>query len=139
MDLNTVEQEIVELERQYWQAIKEKDIDTAMRLTDDPCIITGSQGIAQVDRQTFERMIQSPSWTLHTFELIDEVQVRLLQDDVAIVAYKIREELSVDGKPVTLDAADSSTWVRRNGRWVCALHTEAIAGDPYGRDRHTRK
>jgi hypothetical protein len=25
--------------------------------------------------------------------------------------------------------------VRRGGRWVCALHTEAIAGDPYGRDR----
>jgi hypothetical protein len=34
-----------------------------------------------------------------------------------------------------LDAADSSTWVRRNGRWLCALHTEAILGDPFGRDR----
>jgi hypothetical protein len=62
-------------------------------------------------------------------------QVRLLRDDVAIVAYQVYEELTVDGKPVTLDAADSSTWVRRNGRWLCALHTEAIAGDPFGRDR----
>ena len=53
--------------------------------------------------------------------------VRLLGDDVAIVAYTVREELTVDGKPLTLEAADSSTWVRRDGRWVCALHTEALA------------
>ena len=33
------------------------------------------------------------------------------------------------------DAADASTWVRRNGRWVCALHTESLKGDPFGRDR----
>jgi hypothetical protein len=53
----------------------------------------------------------------------------------AAVAYQVHEELTVDGKPVTLDAADSSTWVRRDRRWLCALHTEAIAGDPFGRDR----
>jgi hypothetical protein len=41
----------------------------------------------------------------------------------------------VDGKAVTLDAADASTWVRRDGRWRCALHTESIQGDPFGRDR----
>jgi hypothetical protein len=59
----------------------------------------------------------------------------MLADDVAIVAYKVTEDLTVQGKPVHLEAADSSTWVRRDGRWVCALHTEAIAGDPFGRDR----
>jgi len=29
-------------------------------------------------------------------------------DDVAILAYKVHEELTVDGKPVKLDAADAS-------------------------------
>src|SRR6266540_6516732 len=38
-------------------------------------------------------------------------------------------------KPVELDAADASTWVRRNGKWLCALHTESLKGDPFGRDR----
>jgi hypothetical protein len=47
----------------------------------------------------------------------------------------VREQLTVDGNPLTLEAADASTWVRRDGRWVCALHTESIAGDPFGRDR----
>ena len=72
-------------------------------------------------------------WKLTAFELSSPI-VKLLTDDVAVVAYKVREELMVDGKPLTLDASDTSTWVRRNGRWVCAVHTEAVAGDPFGRD-----
>jgi uncharacterized protein (TIGR02246 family) len=135
MTRQTTEQEVVDLERQYWQAIKDNDVETALRLTDDPCIVTGAQGVNQIDRRTFEEMMKASPWTLQKFELDDDVQVRLLGDDVAIVAYKVREELTLDGKPMTLEAADSSTWVRRNGRWVCALHTEAIAGDPFGRDR----
>ena len=56
-----------------------------------------------------------------------------VSEDSAIVAYKVKESLIVEGRPLTLEAADSSTWVRTNGRWLCALHTEAIAGDPFGR------
>ena len=129
-----VEQELLGLERQYWQAIKDKDGEAAMRLTDDPCIVTGAQGVGRIDRQTLGAMMVRAPYTLDEFE-IEQPQVRLLRDDVAILAYKVRERLTVDGKPVVLEAADSSTWVRRDGRWVCALHTEALTGDPFGRDR----
>jgi Domain of unknown function (DUF4440) len=80
-------------------------------------------------------MMQAAPYTLNSFVLKDGARVRLLRDHVAIVAYQVHEELTVDGMPVTLDAADSSTWVRRDGRWLCALHTEAILGDSFGRDR----
>jgi Domain of unknown function (DUF4440) len=106
-----------------------------LRLTDVPCILTGAQGIGLIDRKTLAAMMKATSYTLNRFVLKDGAQVRLLRGDVAIVAYQVHEELTVDGKPVMLDAADSSTWVRRNGQWVCALHTEAILGDPFGRDR----
>jgi hypothetical protein len=79
-------------------------------------------------------MMKSPNWTLQDFELSD-VQALVLRDDVVAVAYKVREHLTVDGKPVTLDAADSSVWVQHNGGWVCSLHTESVQGDPFGRDR----
>jgi hypothetical protein len=36
----------------------------------------------------------------------------------------------VDGKPTTLEAFDSSVWVRRNGNWLCAAHTETLARGP---------
>jgi uncharacterized protein (TIGR02246 family) len=135
MASTVIEQELIALEKQYWQAIKDKDAETAMRLSDDPCIVTGAQGVGRLDRSTLARMMKTESYTLNDFTISDDAQVRLLGDDVAVLAYNVHEELTVDGKPVTLDAADASTWVRRNGRWVCALHTESLKGDPFGRDR----
>lgn len=135
MTTTTIENELVDIERQYWQAIKDKDVNTAMELTDDQCVVAGATGVASINREAFAGMLNSSAWTLNDFEFVGDVQVRALTDDVAIVAYKAREQLTVEGKPLTLEAADASTWVRRDGRWVCALHTEAVAGDPFGRDR----
>jgi uncharacterized protein (TIGR02246 family) len=135
MTTTTIEKELVELETQYWQAIKDKDVDAAMQLTDETCVVTGAQGAASIDRQAFAGMLNSDGWTLDEFEFIGDVIVRAITDDVAVVAYKVKEQMTVDGKPLTLEAADASTWVRRDGRWLCALHTESIAGDPFGRDR----
>lgn len=132
MTTRTVEQELVELERDYWQAVKNKDVDAMMSFTADPCIITGAQGVRQVSPRELGQMVNAMPYTLHSFT-IDDAAVEALTDDVAIVAYKVHEDLTVEGKRMTLDAADASTWVRRNGRWVCALHTESILGDPFGR------
>jgi hypothetical protein len=128
-----IEGQLQDLEKQYWQAIKDRDVQAAMRLTDDPCIITGAQGVARITHQAFAGMLQAGGWTLHEFTL-SEMQVRLLSEDVAILAYRVKESLTVEGKAITLDATDSSTWVRREGQWMCALHTEALTGDPFGRD-----
>lgn len=131
----TIEQELLDLENRFWQAIKDKNVDAALELTDFPCIVAGSQGIGSIDQKTFAAMMKGANYTLHRFEIKDGAQVRLLRDDVAIIAYQVHEELTVDGKPVTFDASDLSTWVRRDGRWLCAAHTESTHGDPYGRDR----
>ena len=80
-------------------------------------------------------MMDIPSFTLRDFRIGDDVQVQMLSDDVAVLAYNVHEEAIVDGKRVMVDAADASTWRRRNGQWVCALHTESLRGDPWGRDR----
>lgn len=131
----TVEKELMQLEKQYWQAIKDRDAETAVALTDDECIVSGAQGIARMDQDSVEGMMRDASYELNRFRIADNPEIRLLNDDVATVAYKVHSELTVDGKPVTLEAADTSVWVRRDGRWVCALHTESLLGDPYGRDR----
>jgi ketosteroid isomerase-like protein len=129
-----LEQELIGLETQFWNSMKKKDVQAAARLADDPCIVTGAQGVAQIDKKSFVKMMEGANWTLHDFKF-EDVKVQRLSDEVAIIGYKVHEDLTVDGQPVTLDAADASTWVKKNGRWVCAMHTESIVGDPYGRDR----
>lgn len=132
----TIEKQLLDLEKQYWQAIKDKNVETIAELTDDSCIVAGAQGVGSLDRQELEAMMENAEWTLHRFELGKNAHVRLLSDDIAILAYPVREELTLDGdEPFTLNAIDSSAWIKRDGRWRCALHTESIAGDPFGRDR----
>jgi hypothetical protein len=89
-DGTTVEQELVELEKRYWQAIRDNDAGAAMRLTDDQCILIGAQGVTCIERQAFAGLMKAAPYTLHEFQLND-VQVRPLRDDVAVVAYKVHE------------------------------------------------
>jgi ketosteroid isomerase-like protein len=126
--------EILALEEQFWDAMKEGDVDAALKLTSDPCIVTGAQGVASVDKATFRKMMKDAEWTIDDYEIRD-AEVQRVSDDVAVIAYKVREELTVDGEELELEAADASTWMRKNGAWVCVMHTESILGDPYGRDR----
>ncbi|MGB8933430.1 MAG: nuclear transport factor 2 family protein [Anaeromyxobacteraceae bacterium] len=128
------EKELIELERKYWQAMKDGDVDTALRLTDVPCIVSGPQGVGSIDAPTFKKMFKAGP-RLERFEFKDGAKMATLGDDVAVLAYEVHEELTVEGQPVRIDAAECSTWVRRDGRWACAQHSEAIEGDPFGRDR----
>ena len=130
-----LEGELLNLEKRYWQAMRDKEIATINALTDFPCVVAGAQGIASLDATHMSGMMSGAAWVLEDFQFSDHVEVRKLSDDVAIIAYQVHEKLTVDGKPVVLDAADASVWVRRSGRWLCALHTESVLGDPYGRDR----
>ena len=134
-----VEKELLELERSYWQAIRDHDLEAALKLTDDPCIVAGAQGVASFDKNTFRKMMADERYSLDDFEIGSDVQVRMLGDDVAVLAYKVHENLTVEGKPVTMEAAEASTWIRRDGRWVCSFHCESILGDPFGRDRSSPK
>jgi len=132
----TGQQTLLELEKRFWDAMRNKDAGTAAHLTDDGCIIVGAQGVSAVDQRTMGKMTTEGPWQLQQYSFDDRTtQVRFVNDDVAIVAYKVNERVVVDGKTLPIEANDSSVWVRRAGEWRCALHTESLAGDPYGRDR----
>lgn len=140
MATRTNEQELIDLEQRFWGTMREKDGNTAAELTDDGCIIVGSQGVAAIDRNSMRKMMADGKWELKQFSFNEKTrQVRFITDDVAIVAYSVSEQLVVDGKPLPLEAHDSSVWVRRDGEWRCALHTESLAGDPFGRDKQPAK
>ena len=129
---DVLEQELLAREKQYWNAIKSKDAQVAARLTDDPCIVVGAQGVGEMSRNAVGSMLESATYALNDFSL-EDVHFRRLADDVAALAYKVREDLTVDGKTIRMEAFDSSVWMKRNGNWVCVIHTESPAGDPFGR------
>jgi hypothetical protein len=132
------EQDLLDVEKRFWDAMKTKDAQTAQDMTDDGCIVVGAQGVSAIDGKTMGKLTAEGKWELqqYTFDPKNS-QVRFIADDVAIVAYKVNERVTVDGKTLPIEANDSSVWVRRDGEWRCALHTESLSGDPYGRDRRS--
>jgi ketosteroid isomerase-like protein len=133
-DMATAEAEIEALEHRFWKALQDHDPDASVALCDFPLLLTGAQGASTIDEDLFVKLSREATWDIQSFDL-SKVQVRIV-GDTAMVAYHVHEDLTVeDGEPVSFDAADSSVWIKRGGRWKCAMHTEALLGDPYGRDR----
>ncbi len=128
--------ELKQIETRYWDAMKNADPEAAQALTDDQCIVVGAQGVGAVTPEVIGQMLTNASWTIDRYAMDDaKMQVRMIGDDIAIVAYPVHEDLRVDGKKVSIDAFDATVWVRKNGNWVSVLHTESLAGDPFGRDK----
>jgi len=130
------DRELLSLERDYWDAVKDRDARTVGRLTAEECTLAGARGVSAVDAREMGKRIEAATHRIVDFR-IDPKSTRIthLSDDMVAIGYGIHEDLEVDGKPVQLDAFDVSIWKRSETGWRCVLHTESIAGDPFGRDR----
>jgi ketosteroid isomerase-like protein len=124
-----VSNELLSLEKKYWNAIKNRDVAAAKRLSTDPCVVVGAPGCRRGRPQGARRHAGKATYDLTDYRF-DDVKVRQVADDVAVVAYKVKEKLVVDGKDVTLDAFDSSVWCQRDGQWLCALAHRELGGRP---------
>ena len=130
------DQELMTLERDYWDAVQDRDARTVGRLTAEECTIAGARGVSAVDSREMGKLIEAATHRIVDYR-IDPKTTRIthLSDDLVAIAYGIHEDLEVDGNPVQLDAFDVSIWKKSDTGWICVLHTESIAGDPFGRDR----
>jgi len=76
-------------------------------------------------------MTEDGHWTLEAYEFGD-VEVITPAPDVAIIAYTVKQKVTMDGKQQELRAADSSTWIRGNDGWECHAHSETFLQDGKG-------
>jgi len=120
--------EIVALEKSYWDAMKKKDGRLTAELSGRTSLVTGAQGVMSIPKTKMGKMTEDGNWTLESYTF-DEVQVATPTPDVAIIAYTVRQKVKMDGKSQDLRAADSSTWVRGPDGWECHAHSETLLKD----------
>jgi len=118
-------QTIVDLETRFWKALVDKDTARAAALIADECLITGPSGAMRINPDKYTQMMKDGHWTLETFEFSD-LKVIFPAEDTAVVAYKVHQKGDLKGKPMDLQCADSTAWVKDGRAWKCALHTETI-------------
>jgi len=120
--------EIIALEKAYWEAIKKKDGRRTAELSGPTSLVTGAQGVMSIAKSKMGKMTEDGNWTLESYAF-DDIQVSTPAPDVAIIAYTVRQKVIMDGKPQDLRAADSSTWIRGDDGWECHAHSEAFLTD----------
>ena len=121
-------QQIIELETRFWESMKDKDPETAKTMIANPSVVVGPMGTIPMDPDTYARMTEEGQWTLESFKM-DDVNVIFPSTETAIVAYKVHQKGDMKGQPMDLECADSTVWVREDGDWKVALHTETILQD----------
>jgi hypothetical protein len=117
--------EIVALEKEFWDAMKAKDGERASQLSGKLALTTSARGVARIPKAKMGKMTEEGEWTLDSYEF-DDVEVVAPTPDVAIIAYKVKQKVTMNGKKQELHAADTSTWIRGADGWECHAHSETF-------------
>ena len=128
MTTKPTKDEIVALEKSYWDAMKQKDGRRTAELSGPTSLVTGAQGVMSIAKAKMGKMTEDGNWILESY-VFDDIQVSTPAPDVAIIAYTVRQKVIMDGKSQDLRAADSSTWIRGANGWECHAHSEAFLTD----------
>ena len=123
--MNQARQEIEKLERAFWQSMVDDQPQVAAGMLADRALMVSGHGAMSFDPAAYVRMANDPSHRLLDYTLSD-MDVLFPGDDVAIATYKAEQRVEHDGKPMTMQVVDSSTWVRTGGDWKCVAHTESL-------------
>ena len=118
-------QEIIALERKFWDSMKDKDADTAAAMIADPSMVVGPMGSMTMNPEIYAKMTNEGQWTLERFDMTD-IDVVFPNENTAVIGYKVRQQGEMKDKPMDMTCADSTVWVRDGSDWKCALHTETI-------------
>jgi hypothetical protein len=105
------EREMIESERKHnWETI-------ARRLASDFLEIAGDGKAYNKDQVA----AYFPDIGLNKYA-ISEMEVRIIDANAAIVAYRIAVDATFKGQPVPGAARVSSVWARQNGAWMMKFH-----------------
>lgn len=124
-------EEIIALEKDYWDAMKRKDGTRSSQLSGKISLTTGARGVTSIPKEKMGRMTEEGDWTLEAYKF-EDVEVITPAPDVAIIAYKVKQNVTMQGKKQEFEAADISTWIRGADGWECHAHSETILQDSKG-------
>src|SRR5690242_7658453 len=95
--------QIVDLERSYWDAMKAKDGRRTAELAGQTSLVTGANGVMSIPKARMGKMTEDGDWTLESYAF-DDVEVSTPAPDVAIIAYTVRQKVTMNGKSQDLRA-----------------------------------
>ncbi|KQY86057.1 MULTISPECIES: nuclear transport factor 2 family protein [Roseateles] len=123
--MRTADNTLIALEKKFWQSMVDEDTDTALSMLNEPSLMVSSHGAMQFDHAQYREMAEKGGMVIKSFKLSD-MQVMHPSEDTAVLTYRVKQAIAQRGdtKEVEQEMADSSVWMRKDGEWLCVMHTE---------------
>lgn len=115
---NTMQEELLNLEKEFAQAIIKNDADAIGRFLADDWVIVDPDG-SIIDRSRFLAVIESGALT-HEMMDSDDVSVRIY-GDTAIVMGLTKSKGKFMGQDFTTRERATDIFVKQHGRWECVF------------------
>lgn len=124
--MTTSAKTLIELEKQFWQSMVDRDTDAALQLLHDPAMMSTAHGAIKFDHTGYRKMAEQGAMVVTSFEL-SHVEVLFPTETTAVLTYQVKQTVAAReaGKTATQSMSDTSTWVHAGKRWQCVLHTES--------------
>ena len=118
--------EIERLEKAFWQSMVDGKPTVATRMLTEPALMVSSHGVTRFDHASYTKMAKDDRYKLVDYRMSD-VDVLFPKDDVAVASYRVNQTMEMEGRSITNDVFDTSTWVKVDDEWLCVAHTESEA------------
>jgi hypothetical protein len=115
-------EELMTLERQNWEYMKERDRPAMRRFLADDLVQIYSDGSRYFKSEFLDYMTD---YRLDSYEIEPTYAVRSISPDVAMLVYRVTSRGAARLTRTTTDKVlATSLYVRRNGKWTSVLYQE---------------
>ncbi|MEO8308695.1 MAG: nuclear transport factor 2 family protein [Pseudomonadota bacterium] len=119
---------LIDLEHQFWRAIRDEDVDAAVALLNEPALMVSAHGLMKFDHAAYRKMATQGKMVLTAFEFSD-LEVVFPNEQTAILTYRVKQTMAPRGTSAgkVQHMNDASIWLKVGDRWRCSMHTECPA------------
>ncbi len=111
-----IQRQIITLEKRLWDG---DEADASTLLADDAVAIKHAHRYTRADEKVAAKDLKTQSYSM------DDIQIRILRHDVALLTYRINQEASFRGTKLPSPAYFASLWVNRGGKWKNVFYAES--------------
>jgi hypothetical protein len=121
---NSVEAQLITLEKQSWEAWKNRNGGFFQSFLSDDTVSVGNTGVG--DKSQIVKATSGSDFEVKSYSL-DNFKLTMLEKNTAILTYKATQDVTCNGKTELAMMWASSVFVKRSGKWLAAFHQETPA------------
>ena len=121
---NSVEAQLIALEKQAWEAWKNRNGSFFQSFLSDDIIHIGEAGVT--DKSQLVKAISGSNCEVKSYSL-DNFKLVMPEKKTAILTYNLMQDVTCNGKTEPTMIWASTVFVKRGGKWLAAFHQETPA------------